>query len=507
MKLPTDHIFRVIHSMSASEKRYFKRHYASDASLLTNLFDFINSQKAYDEEAVKTEFADSKLAQNLKVYKIQLSDLLLKSLVSYHSKNSVHSKIRIGLEEVDILMDKQLFDIALSKTKRVKAICLEYEAFEHLFPILSLELSLNSFYSANSADVDSNTFHELEASIASVQEILTLQKYSHSLSDIKNHLSTQTLSNDQHQFYKSLLEKLLLKLKDKTTSNSLREQYYQYHVVSMIYRLVFNDPEKEHQYKSEQIALLKSKESISQAYPSLYFASMHNYLSSCWKLRRIEELEKGIAELQLFINNNSVLEPNRLFVYYLQLLLLFGKGIKDIDESLEKEIMAHIKKNSQEEDYLSNLIYLRLAILHIYLDKHKKVQFYLRRIDTHNPEVNENFKALVFLLELVSHYQSNDLFLIQNTINAHSRKKNKITNESSALLDTLISFFQKLIKEHDPARVNSLAENLKSNMKNFTEAPLHGWLKEYLFFNWLDMLASKRIQKNQKQLLLDFINK
>jgi hypothetical protein len=506
MKLPTDHIFRVIHAMSASEKRYFKRHYASEASLLTHLFDFINSQKDYDEEAVKSEFAKSKLAQNLKVYKVQLADLLLKSLVSYHSKNSVHSKIRIGLEEVDILMDKQLFDIALSKIKRVKAICLEYEAFEHLFPILALELSLNSFYSANSANVDNNTFQELEASIASVQEILSLQKYSHSLSDIKNHLSTQNLSNEQHQFYKKLLEKLVLKLENKTISSSFREQYYQYHVVSMIYRLVFNDLEKEHQYKGAQIALLRNKDAISQAYPSLYFASMHNYLSSCWKLRRIKELEEGIAELQLFINNNSALEPNRLFVYYLQLLLLFGKGIKDIDESLEKEIMAHIKKHGQEEDYLSNLIYLRLAILYIYLDKHKKVQFCLRRINNHGAEVNENFRSLVFLLELVSHYQSNDLFLIQNTITAHSRKKNKMTNENSALFDTLISFFQKLIKEHDPARINNLAESLKANMANFTETPLHNWLKEYLFFNWLDMLASKGVQKNQKQQLLDFAN-
>jgi hypothetical protein len=233
---------------------------------------------------------------------------------------------------------------------------------------------------------------------------------------------------------------------------------------------------------------------------------MHNYLSSCWKLRRIEALEKGIADLQVFINNNSALEPNRLFVYYLQLLLLFGKDIKDIDESLEKDIMTHVKKHSQEEDYLSSLIYLRLAILYIYLDKHKKVQFYLRRINMHGAEMNEQFRSLIFLLELVSHYQSNDLFLIQNTITAHNRKKNKITNENSALFDKLISFFQKLIKEQDPARVSNLAEKLKADIDTFTETALYNWLKEYLFFNWLDMLESKRVQKNQKHLLLDFMN-
>ncbi len=110
MKLPTDHIFKLVHAMTASEKRYFKRHYASETSLLTSLFDFINSMRQYDEEIVKAHFSDSKLSKNLKVYKVQLADLLLKSLVSYHSKNSVHSKIRIGLEEIEILFGKQLFE-------------------------------------------------------------------------------------------------------------------------------------------------------------------------------------------------------------------------------------------------------------------------------------------------------------------------------------------------------------------------------------------------------------
>ena len=109
MKLPTDNIFQLIKSMSASEKRYFKRHYASDKSLSTELFDHLNKQEQYDEDAVKKHFLNTKLTQNLKVYKVQLSDLILKSLVSYHNKKSIRSKIRMGLEEVEILMDKQLY--------------------------------------------------------------------------------------------------------------------------------------------------------------------------------------------------------------------------------------------------------------------------------------------------------------------------------------------------------------------------------------------------------------
>ncbi|MFK7809626.1 MAG: hypothetical protein AB8F74_17610 [Saprospiraceae bacterium] len=502
MKLPTDHIFRIVHAMTASEKRYFKRHYASETSLLTTLFEFINGMKEYDEDLVKTHFSKTKLSKNLKVYKVQLADLILKSLVSYYSKNNVHSKIRVGLEEIDVLIRKQLFDIATSKVRRLKTLCLNYEVYEYLFPILSVELSLNSFYSADSGKVQHDTFAELYDSISTIQEVLSLQKFSHQLSDIKNHLSSQALDDAQHKAYTELLDNLLQKLGGSSeTEISFREQYYQLHVISMIYRLVLNDPEKEHHYKSEQIALLKNKEKISSTYPSLYFASMHNYLSSCWKLRRLDALESGIEDIQIFINNNSSLEPNKLFVYYLQILLLFGRDIQQLTPAFEKEVLAQIKKYKQDEDYLANLIYLRLAIIHLSTNNHKRVQFFLRRINQNTATLNSKFGAFVIVLELVSHYHSGDLFLVERMITSQLRKRKKPSDNPSELFEKIISFFQKLYKIKDQGKVSQLAATLLKEAKRMKEDPLYGWLKEYAFFDWLEMLSKG------KNSLLDFLKK
>ena len=108
MKIPTSNLFELIKAMSASEKRYYKRHYASEKNLTTDLFDFINKLEVYDEGEVKSHFKNTKLSKNLKVYKVQLTDVLLKSLVSYYAKKSAKSKIRQGLEEIDLLLEKQL---------------------------------------------------------------------------------------------------------------------------------------------------------------------------------------------------------------------------------------------------------------------------------------------------------------------------------------------------------------------------------------------------------------
>ena len=94
MKPPNNQLFLLIQSMTAAEKRYFKRHYASHKNQTTELFDFINSMDIYDEKLVKEHFTNSKLSTNLKVYKVQLAKLLLKSLRSYRSHRNDESKIR-----------------------------------------------------------------------------------------------------------------------------------------------------------------------------------------------------------------------------------------------------------------------------------------------------------------------------------------------------------------------------------------------------------------------------
>ena len=108
MKTPSAQLFHLIKKMSAAEKRFLKIHFSSVKSHLTELFDFVNAQDIYDEKVVKAHFSDSLISKNLKVYKVQLTELILRSQVAYHAKRTVRSQIRILLEEVDILISQFL---------------------------------------------------------------------------------------------------------------------------------------------------------------------------------------------------------------------------------------------------------------------------------------------------------------------------------------------------------------------------------------------------------------
>ena len=123
MKTPSAQLFYLIKKMSAAEKRFLKIHFSSVKSHLTELFDFINTQDYYDEKIVKANFSNSLISKNLKVYKVQLTELILRSQVAYHAKRTVRSQIRILLEEVDILLEQYMVPVAMVRLNKAIDIC------------------------------------------------------------------------------------------------------------------------------------------------------------------------------------------------------------------------------------------------------------------------------------------------------------------------------------------------------------------------------------------------
>ena len=202
--------------------------------------------KNYDEEEVKSNFHQSKVSKNLKVYKVQLTDLILKSLISYHNKKSIRSKIRIGLEEIELLMDKQLYNLALGRVKKVKEICLKYEELEYIFAILSYEIMISSFFNVQMKITDYPILEEFDKYTDKIKNTYRLKKINFTLSDKSNNKLTEKLSPEEEQYYIRILEKEEAKITEgKLTFN---ERYYLNSSFSLINKLVNDNPELEYDF-------------------------------------------------------------------------------------------------------------------------------------------------------------------------------------------------------------------------------------------------------------------
>src|SRR6266508_3161575 len=90
--MKVDALYRLIKSLSKTEKAYFKkyasRHVLGRQNKYTALFNTIaGSLNGYDEKEIKKKFYNEKFVKNFPVMKNYLSEMILKSLNSYYSNS------------------------------------------------------------------------------------------------------------------------------------------------------------------------------------------------------------------------------------------------------------------------------------------------------------------------------------------------------------------------------------------------------------------------------------
>ncbi len=147
MKYSQD-LFILIKSLDNNEKRYFKlfssRYHVKEGSNYIRLFDEINNQSEYDEAAVKKKFKGKTFETQLTVIKYKLYFMILKSLESYNSGDSIKIQIKSLLNYTGILFDKLLNQQARKVILKAKKLAVENEQFLLLAEAIEWERKINS---------------------------------------------------------------------------------------------------------------------------------------------------------------------------------------------------------------------------------------------------------------------------------------------------------------------------------------------------------------------------
>ncbi|NQZ20409.1 MAG: hypothetical protein HRT44_14295, partial [Bdellovibrionales bacterium] len=141
---PSTELFDLIKSLSKSEKRFFKL----ASSLQTGdknylkIFDAIDKQTDYDENNIKDQFKSETFIKHFPSEKNHLYKLILKSLRSYHSDNSVSSVLKQEIKNIEILYNKALFKECNKFLMRAKKMAIQHEKFYYLFELINWEKRL-----------------------------------------------------------------------------------------------------------------------------------------------------------------------------------------------------------------------------------------------------------------------------------------------------------------------------------------------------------------------------
>lgn len=141
---PSSELFKLIKSLTKSEKRFFKLSSALQAGEKNYLkiFDYIEKQESYDEDQLKAAFAQEVFVKHLPSEKNHLYRLILKSLRVYYSEQSASSILKQELKNVEILYNKALYRECEKFVQRAKQIAKEHEEFYYWYELISWEKRL-----------------------------------------------------------------------------------------------------------------------------------------------------------------------------------------------------------------------------------------------------------------------------------------------------------------------------------------------------------------------------
>src|SRR5258708_6861185 len=97
MKPTSDFLWRLVHSLTSSEKLFFKRNFAASAlssqHLYLKLFDAIALQKKYDENSLLKKLGPGLHKKNIAFQKNYLQRELCEAIVKHDSRHSATHEI------------------------------------------------------------------------------------------------------------------------------------------------------------------------------------------------------------------------------------------------------------------------------------------------------------------------------------------------------------------------------------------------------------------------------
>lgn len=485
MKTPNDHIFRLIKSMSAAEKRYFKIHFASESGLMTELFDHLNQLKKYNETGVKTHFEDSKLAKNLKVYKVQLTESILKSLIAFRHKKSIQDKLRIGIEEINILRSKHLFEVVESKLKQLKKLAIQYELHHYLLQLLQIELDLDHYLLNSSSEEVTQVFNITVKKIANVNRLRATynqleQKYEQLffiIPDEQERSQIRACLQDVNNIEApNDFAAYCFKNMTQSYSSILLDEDYEAAITNALHQLKrFRDTSLPH----------------IQTHPELFWSCAYILLRNYIAVGNFTIARQEINKIKSCLKKTPKMQFCEFYLNYLEIQIIHNQGIFADISKLEQQFLAtiqNLKLNKiKRYEVVKGLIYL--AIINIRQENYTKAHFFLRRLHAQSKRLPKIFAQFFDLLELISHYQSGELIIVENLIPSFRRKQYS-TTEKSELFNELLNTFSALSKNSK----NKIALPLLQKSSRYKKDKLYPL---YQYFQ-LQKLAEQQITVRQE---------
>lgn len=443
MKSP-DSLYRLIHSLDAREKRYFRlwvsRYERSDKNYL-RLFEALQKMKTYDEDLLRAQFKGTTLAKNLPVEKHYLYELLMTSLAACHASETAVAMLRELLRQAELLREKTLFADCLRRLIKAKRIAREQEAFSYLLEVLQIE-----------RDLINDGHHNVSLEEITEEERLAMA----AMSEL---FALKTLNNKFFALLKSSLvrDKEVVKQMKTIVADVLRYDVDQLHSarakatwygVLLRYTRVTGENEKQVEYAQRSLELMENNPVLISENLRGYHSRLVNMVISYGESGRFAEAQvqlekvKTLPQLYPLARKPDFLRDALSTYYGLRLEMCLQQGFFEQSATLLRELEEWLKTYDAIIDRNHRVvIYMAAADLCFGNGEYRKTLKWLRGV-VHEDNVGFRSDVQCFgrLLQVIVHYKQGNEAMLPSLLRSTYRfllKRKKLFGIEKAILGFL----------------------------------------------------------------------
>lgn len=463
-------LFELIKSMSNQEKIYFKKLANSNGKgkQLIKLFDAYDDQLMCDENKIKEQFKNESFIKHLHVTKINLTDLVLKSLRSFHKSSSASIRLHNYIIEIEILFVKEQFNLCYQKIDKAERLAKEYNYLELQHIILSwkLKLSLNS-----QSTIETNSI------LAELSDNLDKRKKENGFW----HASVNIYNTREAKNY--------LMSNEVKETDTFRSKVLDLYCKSTIFFMEGN-LEKSHLTSKSLILLYEDNLHLVLEDPQPYITAICNHLSvltekNDWSAisTNLDKINKLLSSLKNQLSNVSTKSIAR--VYNFQLSRLKEETNVSRSDVVLTSVIRFTENNIKiiSADY-QLMLYFQLAEVYFLNNDYKSALKYLNLILQQNfGELKLEIQAYSRIMILFVHFELGNFDLVPYIASSSKRFLKRIGYLSVVEL-SVIRFIVKLCDY--PSGKAKIIDDFKSDLTKLVKPTKNDLMLHYFnVFNWM----------------------
>lgn len=405
------------------------------------LFDYIDKQTAYDEEDVKRHFARQAFVRQLHVTKNYLNAMILKSLRSFHARQSVSQHLKRLLQNVEILFKRELFNQCERSINQGLQLARRYERLPDLAELLGWKRRL--ILETEGQSQGAEKLNELlEEEKSALEKNLRIHDYWNITINLFDFLKTP---EERERIYP---EPVLLEDISMATTVQARLLY---HHINYAKKTIAGHLEAGEAEIRSMIAYLESQPAFVSEDPTSYVTAVTNLIGFYLRTKKIAPIPELLERIKKVPATYGLKEANPLTIkvrfrtYNIE--LEYCRDTKQFDRAtaLGEEISEFFEKYVEKVplDYRL-LIFYQLSYVFFMKKDYQKALMWLNRIFRSNYGlVREDIQSYAQLLNLILHFELGNTIILKYAV-ASCRRFLRKKRDLCDFEKVLLRFFSKI---------------------------------------------------------------